>query len=178
MEFFSQTLPLLLFYLFCFLAIACAVGVITLRNPVSSAFSLVGVMLNVAGIYAMQSAFFVSAIQILVYAGAIMVLFVFVIMLLNIDSVSQDAPKGKLAIGGPILLSAIFLGLIGYALITGGGAPKLGPWDLATIEQAGGNVRVLSETMFSDYVLPFLIVGMLLSVAIVGAVALAKKKVD
>ncbi|RZA03831.1 MAG: NADH-quinone oxidoreductase subunit J [Proteobacteria bacterium] len=178
MNFIAETLPLILFYVFCLAAVACAVGVITLKNPVACALSLVLSLLNVAGIFAMQQAYFISAIQILVYAGAIMVLFIFVIMLLSVEAIEHDIPKGRAYWIIPTVMATAFFGLIGTALTMGGPAAKQGAWNLEAIAAGGGNVRVISETMFSDYVPPFLIVGMLLSVAIVGAVVLAKRKVE
>jgi NADH-quinone oxidoreductase subunit J len=178
MSFLAETLPQVLFYLFCVGAVLCAFGVITLKNPVSCALSLVLSLLNVAGIFAMQQAYFISAIQVLVYAGAIMVLFIFVIMLLSVDTIDQDAPKGKAYYAIPAAFAVAFFGLIAAALSMGGTAAKPGAWSLEGVEAAGGNVRVVSETMFSDFVPPFLIVGMLLSIAIVGAVVLAKRKVE
>jgi NADH-quinone oxidoreductase subunit J len=178
MNFLAETLPQVLFYLFCLSAVVCAFGVITLKNPVSCALSLVLSLLNVAGIFAMQQAYFISAIQVLVYAGAIMVLFIFVIMLLSVDTIDQDAPKGWAPRVIPGVLALAFFGLLATAITLGGSAPNKGAWDLNAIAASGGNVRVVSETMFSDFVPPFLIVGMLLSVAIVGAVVLAKRKVE
>jgi NADH-quinone oxidoreductase subunit J len=178
MELINQALPQALFYLFCVLAVICSFGVITLKNPVSSAFSLILVLLNVAGIFAMQEAYFVSAVQVLVYAGAIMVLFVFVIMLLSIEQVEIDWPTNKAFWPVPVAMSVVFLGLMTLVFLKGGAAVNQGSFTSEAIAEHGGNVKVVSEVMFSDYVLPFLTVGMLLSVAIVGAVVLAKKKVD
>jgi NADH-quinone oxidoreductase subunit J len=158
--------------------VICAFGVITLKNPVSSAFSLILVLLNVAGIFAMQEAYFVSAVQVLVYAGAIMVLFVFVIMLLSIEQVEIDWPTNKAFWPVPVALGVAFLVLMSMAFLKGQPAVSQGAFTVEAIEAHGGNVKVVSEVMFSDYVLPFLVVGMLLSVAIVGAVVLAKKRVD
>jgi NADH-quinone oxidoreductase subunit J len=178
MTFINQGLPQILFVLFCVLALASSIAVVILKNPVSAAFSLILVLLNVAGIFAMQEAFFVAAVQIIVYAGAIMVLFIFVIMLLSIEQVDFDMPESKVFIGIPIGLGlAFFLGM-GAVLAKGTNVAIKGPATLQAIEQAGGNVRVISETMFSDYLLPFLVMGMLLSCAIVGAVLLAKRRVD
>ena len=92
----QQGLPQVLFLLFCVLAIVSSIAVVTLRNPVSAAFSLILVLLNVAGIFAMQEAYFIAAVQILVYAGAIMVLFIFVIMLLSIERVEIDMPESRI----------------------------------------------------------------------------------
>lgn len=178
MEFINQGLPQALFYIFCAFAVVCALGVITLKNPVSSAFSLILVLLNVAGIFAMQEAYFVSAVQVLVYAGAIMVLFVFVIMLLSIEQVELDWPTSKAFWPVPVALGAAFMALMSAVFLKGQPAPNKGPFTLEAIAGHGGNVQVVSEVMFSDYVLPFLVVGMLLTVSIVGAVVLAKKRVD
>lgn len=177
-DFIQTQLPQVLFYGFCFLAIVSAVGVITLKNPVSSAFSLILVLLNVAGVFAMQQAFFIAAVQVLVYAGAIMVLFVFVIMLLSIELVELDWPTNKSFAIIPGILGLGVFGVLGAVLIKGSSAATKGAFTIEAIEQAGGNIRVVSEVMFSDYVLPFQIVGMLLSICIVGAVVLAKKRVE
>jgi NADH-quinone oxidoreductase subunit J len=171
-------LPLALFVLFCGLAVASSVAVVTLRNPVSAAFSLILVLLNVAGIFAMQEAFFVAAVQILVYAGAIMVLFIFVIMLLSIERVDLDLPDNKVFWGVPIASGFVFFLAMGWVLLKGAGPSQKGAFTTQAIEASGGNVRVISEVMFSDYLLPFLTMGMLLSIAIVGAVVLAKRRVD
>ncbi len=177
-EIVNQGIPLGLFVLFCALAVVAALGVIVLRNPVSSAFALILVFLNVAGIFAMQEAFFVAAVQVLVYAGAIMVLFIFVIMLLSIEHVDNDFPSNKAYLPIPIGLGAAFMLGMFFVLMRGTYGLSRGPFTAEAIEASGGNVRVISELMFSDYVLPFLTMGMLLSVSIVGAVLLAKRKVE
>ncbi len=177
-DFIQQILPQVLFVGFCVLAIVSALGVVALRNPVSSAFSLILVLLNVAGIFAMQEAYFVAAVQVLVYAGAIMVLFIFVIMLLSIEQVEVDWPTSKAYWPVPMALGlAFFLGM-GFVLTKGFGPAVKAGFTPQAIEGLGGNVRVISEVMFSDYVLPFLVMGMLLSISIVGAVVLAKRRVD
>jgi NADH-quinone oxidoreductase subunit J len=178
MEFLSAGLPQILFYIFCVLAVISAFGVITLKNPVSAAFSLIVVLLNVAGIFAMQEAYFISAVQVLVYAGAIMVLFVFVIMLLSIEQVEIDWPTSKTFWPIPVVMSVLFAGMLSFVFLKGKPALNKGNFTTGAIEMHGGNVKVISEVMFSDYVLPFFIVGMLLSAAIVGCVVLAKRRVD
>jgi NADH-quinone oxidoreductase subunit J len=177
-EIIHQGIPLGLFVFFCVLTIVSALGVVTLRNPVSSAFALILVFLNVAGIFAMQEAFFIAAVQVLVYAGAIMVLFIFVIMLLSIEKVELDFPTNKAFLPIPIALGSAFMLGMFFILTRGTFGGNKGPFTREAIEASGGNVRVISELMFSDYVLPFLTMGMLLSAAIVGAVLLAKRRVD
>jgi len=177
-DFIQNGLPLALFVIFCTLAVVSALGVVILRNPVSSAFSLILVLLNIAGIFAMQEAYFISAVQIIVYAGAIMVLFIFVIMLLSIERVELDMPTNKAFWPVPIVLGiAFFFGMF-VVFLKGSTVAIKGPFTSQAVEASGGNVRVVSELMFSDYILPFLAMGMLLSIAIVGAVLLAKRKVD
>ncbi len=177
-DFIQTQLPFLLFLGFCALTVFCALGVVVLKNPVSSAFSLVLVLLNVAGIFAMQEAYFVSVVQVLVYAGAIMVLFIFVIMLLSIEYVESDWTVSKLYLPIPVVLASLFFAVMAFVFLKGTPTANPGQFTPAVVEQNGGNVRVISELMFSDYILPFLISGMLLSIVIVGAVLLAKRKVD
>lgn len=174
----QQGIPTALFVLFCTLSVVSALGVVILRNPVSSAFALILVFLNVAGIFAMQEAFFIAAVQILVYAGAIMVLFIFVIMLLSIEKVDLDFPSNKAFLPVPIALGSAFMLVMFLVLSRGTYGANKGAFTVQAIEASGGNVRVISELMFSDYVLPFLTMGMLLSAAIVGAVLLAKRRVE
>lgn len=171
-------IPNFLYIAFCILAVLCAFGVVILKNPVSSAFSLILVLLNVAGVFALQQAHFVAAVQVLVYAGAIMVLFVFVIMLLSIESVEHDYPPNKALIAIPVIMGLLFAAGMILALTRGTHFPEQGQFTLDAINASGGNIRVISEVMFSEYVLPFQIVGMLLTVCVVGAVLLAKRKVE
>lgn len=177
-EIIQTQLPLLLYFVFCSMAILSAIGVIVLKNPVSSAFSLIMVLLNVAGVFAMQEAYFIAAVQVLVYAGAIMVLFVFVIMLLSIELVELDWPNSKAFGIIPAALGVLFFLFLGFVFIKGTSALTKGGFTVDAIAQSGGNIRVISEVMFSDYVFPFQVVGMLLSICIVGAVVLAKRRVE
>lgn len=171
-------LPQILYLTFCLLAIFFAVGVVAFKNPVSSAFSLICVLLSVAAVFAMTSAHFIAAVQILVYAGAIMVLFVFVIMLLSIEFVPNDFVESKAWLGVSFLASAAFFGLLVLCLVRGGVSPTPSQFTEEGIIAAGGNMRVISELMFSDYILPFELMGILLLLAIVGAIVLAKRKVE
>ena len=164
------------FSLFAGIAIACALMVILNKNPVSSAFSLVLVFFSFAGIYALLDAHLIAAMQVLVYAGAIMVLFIFVIMLLNADTPSFDLGRSHFALrvvaplGGAVLLGLFFLVFQKSTI-----APLPSAVTPAQVEAAGGNSRVLSEMLFSEYILPFELTSVLLLCAIVGAVAIAKR---
>ncbi len=165
------------FYLFAGLAIGFSLLVVLKKNPVASAFSLVMVFFAFAGIYALQQAHLIAALQILVYAGAIMVLFIFVIMLLNADVPSLDMARTpawiKAGAGG---FCAALLALFVWAMKNSVTAAPAGKFTSEAIRAAGGNTRVVSELMFSEYILPFELTSVLLLAAIVGAVAIAKRK--
>jgi NADH-quinone oxidoreductase subunit J len=165
------------FYLFAGIAIACSFFVILKKNPVSSAFSLVLVFFSFAGIYAQLDAHLIAALQVLVYAGAIMVLFIFVIMLLNADSPSLDLGRShrgfKIAAG---TLSLVLFGMFMWVFKNSPLPEGQGAFTPEKIDAAGGNTQVLSELLFSEYILPFELTSVLLLAAIVGAVAIAKRK--
>src|SRR5689334_11367659 len=164
------------FHLFAVIAIACSLLVILKKNPVASAFSLVMVFFSFAGIYALLDAHLIAALQIFVYAGAIMVLFIFVIMLLNADVPSFDLGRshiGVRALAG--VLSLVLFGLFVWAFRNSSMATAIGEFSSEKIESAGGNTQVLSELMFSEYILPFELTSVLLLAAIIGAVAIAKR---
>jgi NADH-quinone oxidoreductase subunit J len=165
------------FYFFGGLAIACSLLVVLKKNPVGSAFSLVLVFFAFAGIYAMLDAHLIAALQILVYAGAIMVLFIFVIMLLNADVPSFDIARSHIATKLAAAVAALLLfGVFVYSFRTSTPLAPIGNFTPKNIDAAGGNTRVVSELMFSEYILPFELTSVLLLGAIVGAVAIAKRK--
>ncbi len=164
----------ILFIVFATVAIACAVNLILQKHPISSALSLVGVMGSLAVLYLLLGAEFMAATQIVVYAGAVMVLFVFVIMLLN---TGQETGGGKSwfaqVAGLPLLLA--FIALMGL-LICGPLMPRLravqfGSWH-------GGTARAIGHAIFTDYLLPFEVTSVLVLIAILGAVVLARKEID
>jgi len=159
-----------LFFLFAGLAIACAISMVYHKNPLYSAISLVGVFIALSCIYITLAAPFIAAVQILIYAGAIMVLVVFVIMLLNLD---DDKPLNRLrylyAVGGGLglfLLAQTFF--IFYAVMR---APK----QTVNVDETVGKTLSIGTAMYSEYLLPVEIVGILLLMAIVGAVILARR---
>lgn len=165
------------FSIFAGMAIICSLMVILKKSPVASAFSLILVFFSFAGIYAILGAHMIAALQIVVYAGAIMVLFIFVIMLLNADVPSLDLKKSSpwirlTAAGMCLALFAVFA----MAFISSPKPEKLGSFSNENVIAAGGNVRVVSELMFSEYILPFELTSILLLGAIIGAVAIARRK--
>ncbi|MEQ1644586.1 MAG: NADH-quinone oxidoreductase subunit J [Pyrinomonadaceae bacterium] len=159
-----------LFFLFAGFAIMCAISMVYHKNPLYSAISLVGVFISLSCIYVTLAAPFIAAVQILIYAGAIMVLVVFVIMLLNLD---DDRPLNRLrylyAIGGGlgIVLLAQTL-FVFYAVLR---APNQ-PVDPNT---SAGKTLTIGQTMYTEYLLPVEIVGVLLMMAIIGSVMLARR---
>lgn len=168
------------FYFFAGMSIACALTVVLSKKPVTSAFSLVLTFFGFAGIYAALDAHLIAALQVLVYMGAIMVLFVFIIMLLNADSPMFDIKRNPPWIQGLLVaIAGLFLFLLIHAFQSHGerGAPALaGPHTAEVIQNAGGNTKAISALLFSDYLLPFELTSILMLVGIVGSVAIAMRK--
>jgi len=171
----------ILFYIFAAVAIGGGIGVVTARNPVASLLFMVTTLASIAGVYVLLEAHFLAAIQIMVYAGAIMVLFLFVIMLLNLGHDYQRDVRGGL---WAILAFIMAGGLAGVLARQFGGAeasPFLGSASGAgAIEELlaeHGAVGAIAQPLFTDYLVAFEITGILLLVAIIGAVALAKRRV-
>jgi NADH-quinone oxidoreductase subunit J len=180
------------FYVFAAISVLSAALCILQRSPMVSALWLISTMFSLAAIYVLLNAQFIAAIQVLVYAGAIMVLFLFVIMLLNLGHAASDL-RGPSTVAATLvivgLLSVELLALISYSprrLAT-----ELSQWptftDPATVFVAGqvtqqegatrGVVSAVAESMFQIYLIPFEITSILLLTAIVGAVVLAKRNV-
>ena len=166
-------MDVVIFLVFAIVAVACAINVVVQTHPISSAISLVGVMGSLAVLYLLLGAEFIAAAQVIVYAGAIMVLFVFVIMLLNAGT---EAHKGK-------SVMAQFLGiplLVGFLAIMAFLVQRLYPrGDTVTFGGfKGGTARDIGRALFSTYLLPFEATSVLILIAIVGAIVLARKELD
>lgn len=159
------------------LMVLCSVMVVVGKNPVASAMFLVGQLFLLACIYALLGAHFVAAIQILVYAGAIMVLFIFVIMLLNLK---PEALGGASFAAGEVgVLGLMILGflVIGGKIATGYSSGVNGTSSLENIELAGGNTFVVGMELFTRYLWPFELASILILMAIVASIVIARKKV-
>jgi NADH-quinone oxidoreductase subunit J len=159
-----------LFYLFAGLAIASAISMVWHRNPLYSAISLVGVFIALSCIYVTLAAPFIAAVQILIYAGAIMVLVVFVIMLLNLD---EDPPHSRLkylyGVGGGLgLILLVQTFFIFYAVAST-------PNHAVNADETVGRTIDIGRAMYTEYLLPVEIVGILLLMAVVGGVVLARR---
>lgn len=166
-----MSLPDILFYIFAALTLGSGLLVVAnpfSRNPVTSAMFLVVSMAAVAGLFVMLHAFFLAAVQILVYAGAVMVLFLFVIMLLDLG----EEERRRLKLFG-VVSAFICVGALMFVMLNAivGTAPGAGD----TEPELAGATKSLGEMLFTDYLLPFEIVSLLLLVAMVGVVLLSKK---
>lgn len=155
-------------------AIATAIGTITRRNPVSAAMNLVAHFFMLSGLYLTLQAQFVAVVQILVYAGAIMVLVVFVIMLLNIGKEEQSKDSTTIVKLVGIAMALTFTLVVARTVMTGaGGGSGLSPNALSL-----GTTENIGTVLFGQYLLPFEVISLLLLAALVGAVILAKRKID
>ena len=187
-------MPSYLFWLFATVMLIGGVAVIAFRNPVSSALSVVTCFVGLAGLFIGLSAFFVGVIQILVYTGAVMVLFLFIIMLLDLQD-EQKRTKSMLPVAAGIGLVAAFLvQLIGVlssspnkiappldqAALAGAATDFAPAGKIASALSQGKlpDVHLIGHTLFTDYNLPLQILGVLLLVATVGVVVLSKKQAE
>jgi NADH-quinone oxidoreductase subunit J len=161
-------LQLVLFFVFGVIAVAAAVNLLAQRHPINSALSLIVVMASVAALFLLMGAEFLAAIQVIVYAGAIMVLFVFVIMLLN-AGVEERTPGSRVAmlLGFPAVV--VLAALLGWTLFA------RDPHPVAVALSGGfvGSPAAIAHLLFRDFLLPFEVTSVLILIAIMGAVVLA-----
>jgi len=157
------------FYAFGGLAVIASLLMITRRNPVSAAWALVVVMIALAALFVALSATFVAVMQVIVYAGAVMVLFIFVVMLLNLSDKELGHPKITGAkIFGSIVVFGLLVELLVVALIESSKGREL--------PEGFGAIAPVARELFSTYLLPFEVTSILLLAAIVGAVVLAQRE--
>jgi len=169
--------PLVLFWVFAGLAVASALMCVTRRSPVASALWLVVTLFQTAALFVLLDAQFIAVLQVLVYAGAIMVLFLFVIMLLNIGRAGPSDIKGPIGLAVATLLAgAVGLQLVVLLHAAPAGALGLPAGAVETAEQTQGMVAVVAWPLFGAYLVPFEVTSLLLLAAIVGAVVLAKRQ--
>jgi NADH-quinone oxidoreductase subunit J len=173
----GTAVPDVLFYVFAALTLLCGVLVIAnpfSRSPVTSAMFLVLTIISMAGLFVLLHAFFLAAVQILVYAGAVMVLFLFVIMLLGVDRrESLEEPhrlQRPIALGLGVLLLLEVLVLAGRHWVTGAHSTRG-----ALNDPSDGNVHNVASRLFTDFLWPFEITAVLLVIAVVGGVVLARR---
>lgn len=164
------TIPL--FILFGAMAIGCAVAMVAQRNPLYSAISLVGVFVSLACLYLTLQAPFIAAVQVIVYAGAIMVLVIFVIMLLNVEEEVRRPVRLHYLIPIGVLLAAVLVGEAAFMLQLGRGVASVDPVAQATDV---GLTASIGTGLFTKYLLPFEVTSVLLLMALVGAITLARE---
>ena len=165
----------ILFYLFALLVLGGGVLTITRRSAVHSAISLIVSLLGVAGLYLLQKAEFLFAVQIVLYVGGIMVLFLFVIMLVNLDQAAKERQ-----FNGQWLVALAAVGVVGmqlgWFLYKGAATLHIAEPPDQPLPSGVGNVEQVADRLFSQYLLPFVIASILLLVAVVGSVVMAKKR--
>lgn len=164
----------ILFYIFAVLVLGAGLFVVLNRNPIYSVVGLVFAFMNLAAMYFLLEAYFIGILQVLIYAGAIMVLFLFVVMLLNVQ---PDKPRPGLVHLDRwwyALMALVFVGV--FLVLVGEGTRMLLTSPAGEAIQTG-NVASVGEALFTQYLLPFEIASLLLTVALVGTVFLAKRKV-
>jgi NADH-quinone oxidoreductase subunit J len=160
----------LFFILFGGLAIGCAIAVVAQRNPLYSAVSLIGVFLSLSSLYLTLSAPFIAAVQVIVYAGAIMVLVVFVIMLLNVAAEERRRPRLAFLVPVAVLLAAVLVGEVAFILYS-----VRVTFDRPLGPSSVGLTKSIGVGLFTTYLLPFEITSILLLMALVGAITLARR---
>jgi NADH-quinone oxidoreductase subunit J len=163
-----ETFTAILFYVFAGVAVAAALVMITQKSPIGSAFALIVVLCSLSAIYGLLGSPFIAALQIVVYAGAVMVLFLFVIMLLNVRSEEPGASRG-----GPLGLTALGL----CALLLAQLASVLLRAPLVAVESYDASTARVAQELFSPrFLYAFEATSVLILAALVGAIALAKKE--
>jgi NADH-quinone oxidoreductase subunit J len=158
----------LLFILFATLAVGCALALVAQRNPLYSAISLIGVFISLACLYVMLAAPFIAAVQVIVYAGAIMVLVVFVIMLLNVEQEERRRGRLRFLVPMSVVLAAVLIAEVAFILVSVRDTNSAAASDV-------GLTHSIGSALFTQYLLPFEITSILLLMAIVGAMTLARR---
>ena len=164
------TVPL--FILFGAMAVGCAIAMVAQRNPLYSAISLIGVFVSLACLYLTLQAPFIAAVQVLVYAGAIMDLVVFVIMLLNVEDEVRRPVRLHFLIPVSVVLAAALVAEAAFVLKLGGAA-RVEP--MASQAPGVGLTASIGTGLFTDYLLPFEVTSVLILMALVGAITLARR---
>lgn len=161
----------LLFIIFAGMAIGCAIAMVSQSNPLYSAISLIGVFISLASIYVTLSAPFIAAVQVIVYAGAIMVLVIFVIMLLNVEHSEPRRKRLKFLVPMALGMAAILLAETAFIL----SSVQTKDNQFASSVSNVGLTHSIGEGLFTRYLLPFEVTSILLLMAIVGAMSLARR---
>lgn len=164
-------MPYLFFFYFAAVIATTSILVVALRNPIYSALSLLVMFFHVAGLYVTLHAEFLAAVQIIVYAGAILVLYLFVVMLLNVKR--EDRYHAQLPVAGflGVMVLTVFLLLAFQRKV----APETDSQAAEQAVEAMGNTETIGEVLYSTYLFPFEVASLILLVAMIGAIVLAKR---
>ena len=162
----------IVFYFLSAVAVLMAAGVVFARNPIHSAFFLVICFLNVAGIYVLLGAEFLAAVQVIVYTGAILVVFLFVIMLVRPQDLGELNQGSRVQTGLAWLLGVGLFAEIATVIATGIVQGQRGVIDAQAVAQVGGNTQALGRFLYSEYLLPFEVASLVLLVATISAIVL------
>jgi NADH-quinone oxidoreductase subunit J len=163
----------IIFYMIATICVLCAGGVVVVNNPVHSAIFLVLCFFNVSGIFLMLGAEFLAVVQVIVYTGAILVLVLFVLMLVDPDDLPEFHTARPVQRYVGLLLGAILLLEIGIAIIDRSVKGVSGNATAENVALVGGNTQALGRTLYSTYVFPFEIASLVLTVGVIGAIVLA-----
>jgi NADH-quinone oxidoreductase subunit J len=161
----------ILFIIFAGLAIGCAIAMVSQSNPLYSAISLIGVFIALASLYVTLAAPFIAAVQVIVYAGAIMVLVIFVIMLLNVEHSEPRRKRLKFLVPVAIGMAAILIAETAFILYSVQTSENKLPGNISDV----GLTHSIGKGLFTGYLLPFEVTSVLLLMAIVGAMSLARR---
>lgn len=161
-----------LFFLFSGIAVVSAILVVSFRNPIYSALSLVAVFFALAGLFVLLNAYFLAVVQVIVYAGAIMVLFLFVIMLLNLGSLdTQETATGRYRV-----VAVIFLAITIVAQLSLVAGREFGVASDENLELLRENIPYIGTLLYTDFLFPFEVASIILLVGIIGVVVLVKRE--
>jgi NADH-quinone oxidoreductase subunit J len=159
-------------------AIVAASCVVLVRNPVHSALALVVTFLHIAAIFVMLRAEFLAVVQVIVYTGAILVLILFVVMLVNPDDLPEFHGGRPVQRAFGFVLGFILLAEVAIAIVTRNAVAQPGPWTEEAVAAAGGNVQAIGQVLYSDFVLPIQATALVLLVATIGALFLGRPDED
>jgi NADH-quinone oxidoreductase subunit J len=163
----------ILFVIFALAALAGALGVVLARNPVHSALCLVGVLISIAVLYIIQDAQLLAAVQVIVYAGAIVVLFLFVIMLLGVDREESLADTLRVQLPLAIAIGVVALAFLLLLILPGGATGGVSA--RGVVNPDVGNIEGVARSLFTDFLWPFQLTAVLLVSAVIGGVVLARR---
>jgi NADH-quinone oxidoreductase subunit J len=167
----------IVFYVLAACTVAGAIGVIGFRHPVNAALSLLGTFLSVAGLFVLLHAEFLAAVQILVYAGGIMVLFLFVIMLVRVRTIPDEPQYLRGLAPAAVGVGGLLAVLVGVGLWAAAQTPLASPAVLHQVQGlALGNTEAVGWSLYRDYLLPFEVVSIVLLVAMIGAIVMGRKE--